>query len=137
MQTEDFTSNATYSFLQENFARIENVVDRLFVLDKDDVISASLSDRQSGKFASIDLSPRDWVKETKITKEPVLSNGFERLGVYSVFITHPIIDRETNQYIGLVGASMPTVNFFEEYGNVYDITSPFLQPMTRMEYCWL
>jgi signal transduction histidine kinase len=126
MQTGDFTSNATYSFLQENFARIENVVDRLFVLDKDDVISASLSDRRSGKFASIDLSPRDWVKETKITKEPVLSNGFERLGVYSVFITHPIIDRETNQYIGLVGASMPTVNFFEEYGNVYDITSPFL-----------
>ena len=72
------------------------------------------------------MSLRDWVRETKESRLPVLSNGFESLGVYSVYITHPIVNRETNEYIGLVGTSIPTVNFFEEYGNVHDINSPFL-----------
>jgi signal transduction histidine kinase len=37
-----------------------------------------------------------------------------------------VIDRETKQYLGLVGVSIPTIPFFEHYGNVHDINTQFL-----------
>lgn len=126
LQSGDFTSDEARSFLKQNYERVDNVINKLFVLDKNDIISASISKRGSESYPSVDLSLRDWVRETKESRLPVLSNGFESLGVYSVYITHPIVNRETNEYIGLVGTSIPTVNFFEEYGNVHDINSPFL-----------
>jgi len=126
LQSGDFTSDEARSFLKQNYDRVDNVINKLFVLDKNDIISASISKRGSESYPSVDLSLRDWVRETKESRLPVLSNGFESLGVYSVYITHPIVNRETNEYIGLVGTSIPTVNFFEEYGNVHDINSPFL-----------
>jgi signal transduction histidine kinase len=126
LQFGDFTSSQARSFLQESYAKIANVVDTLFILDKEDIISVSISERGSESFASVDLSLREWVRETRESRMPVLSNGFERLGVYSVFITHPIVNRETDEYVGLVGVSLPTVDFFEKYGNVRDIDSPFM-----------
>lgn len=126
LQSGNFTSDEARSFLKQNYDTVDNVINKLFVLDKNDIISASISKRGSESYPSVDLSLRDWVRETKESRLPVLSNGFESLGVYSVYITHPIVNRETNEYIGLVGTSIPTVNFFEEYGNVHDINSPFL-----------
>lgn len=84
LQNGDFTSSQSRSFLEESYAKIANVVDTLFILDKDDIISASVSERGSESFASVDLSLREWVRETKDSRMPVLSNGFERLGVYSL-----------------------------------------------------
>jgi hypothetical protein len=80
----------------------------------------------SETFLGIDFSFRDWVKETRTGLTPVFSNGFERQDVYRIFITYPIVNRETGEYIGLVGLSIPTVNFFAHYGNVLDINSQFL-----------
>lgn len=126
LQSGDFTSDEAGSFVKENYDKVDNVINKLFILDKDDIISASISKRGSESYPNVDLSLRDWVRETKESRLPVLSSGFESLGVYSIYVTHPIVNRETNEYIGLVGTSIPTVNFFEEYGNVHDINSPFL-----------
>ena len=126
LQNGDFTSDEAQSFLKQNYDTVDNIINKLFVLDKDDIISASISIRGSESYASVDLSLRDWVRATKESRLPVFSNSFESLGVYSIYITHPIVNRETNEYIGLVGTSIPTVNFFEDYGNVHDISSPFL-----------
>ncbi len=126
LQSGDFTSDEAGSFIKENYDKVDNVINKLFILDKDDIISASISKRGSESYPNVDLSLRDWVRETKESRLPVLSSGFESLGVYSIYVTHPIVNRETNEYIGLVGTSIPTVNFFEEYGNVHDINSPFL-----------
>ena len=45
---------------------------------------------------------------------------------FRIAVTYPIINRDTNQYIGLVGAQIPAVDFFRRYGNVYDIESQYL-----------
>jgi signal transduction histidine kinase len=126
LQSGDFTSDGAQSLLKQNYDKVDNVVNTLFVLDKDDIITTYISKRGAEPLPSVDLSLRDWVRETKESRLPVLSNGFESLGVYSVYITHPIVNRETNEYIGLVGTSIPTINFFEDYGNVHNINSPFL-----------
>ena len=103
-----------------------DIIDRLFILDKDEIIATSISARGLESFAGVDFSLREWVKETRSNLKPAFSNGFETLGLYRVFITYPITNRDNGEYIGLVGASIPTVNFFGHYGNVYDIDSPFL-----------
>ena len=89
-------------------------------------MTLSLAPMGSDTFLGVDFSFRDWVKETKITLSPVFSNGYERFGAYRVFITIPIINRETNQYLGIIGTSILTEKFFAQYGNIHDINSQFL-----------
>ena len=44
----------------------------------------------------------------------------ERMVEYGIALTYPIINENTGQYLGLVGAAIPTISFFEHYGNIYE-----------------
>jgi signal transduction histidine kinase len=114
----------------EKYAQMSERVDSLFVLNNEDIVVSGAGNLSSGRstIAPIgnDLSFRPWVRETHDTFEPVFSEGFEHLGEYRVIITNPVIDRETKQYLGLVGVSIPTISFFRHYGNVHDINTQFL-----------
>src|SRR5215212_4672054 len=57
---------------------------------------------------------------------PVFSDGFERQGIYRIFISFPIINRQTQEFLGIVGASIPSESFFAHYGNVEHIGSNLL-----------
>jgi signal transduction histidine kinase len=111
----------------EKYSQMSKIVDKLFILNDQDVVVFGISN-SSNVLAPVgsDLSFRPWVAETKHSLKPVFSEAFEAVGQYRVFITVPVIDRQTREYIGMVGVSVPTVNFFEHYGNVHDINSQFL-----------
>jgi signal transduction histidine kinase len=126
VQQGDLSGDGIKTIMKEKYIQFNTVIDRLFILDKDDIMVNSFAQLGSETFLGTDFSFRDWVKETKTGLRPVFSNGFERQDVYRIFITFPIINRESSQYIGLIGASIPTVNFFAHYGNVRNISSPFL-----------
>src|SRR5215218_4757738 len=130
LQEGQFYGQEIKQLATEKYAQMSKTVDRLFVLDAQDVavVGAGNSSSGSSTIAPVgnDLSFRPWVRETRDTLKPVFSQGFEHLGEYRVIITNPVIDRETKQYLGLVGVSIPTVHFFEHYGNVYDINTQFL-----------
>ena len=130
LQDGEFYGQEIKELATEKYAQMSKTVDRLFVLDAQDVavVGAGNSSSGSSTIAPVgnDLSFRPWVRETRDTLKPVFSQGFEHLGEYRVIITNPVIDRETKQYLGLVGVSIPTVRFFEHYGNVYDINTQFL-----------
>jgi signal transduction histidine kinase len=130
LQEGQFYGQEIKQLVTEKYAQMSEAVDRIFVLDAQDiaVVGAGNSSSGSSTIAPVgnDLSFRPWVRETRDTLKAVFSEGFEHLGEYRVIITCPVIDRETKQYLGLVGVSIPTVRFFEHYGNVYDINSQFL-----------
>jgi signal transduction histidine kinase len=130
LQNGQFYNTEIKQLATEKYAQMSETVDRLFILDAQDVVvvGAGNSSGGSSTIAPVgnDLSFRPWVRETHDTSEPVFSEGFEHLGEYRVIITNPVIDRETKQYLGLVGVSIPTVHFFGLYGNVHDINSQFL-----------
>ena len=126
LQQGDVAGDGIKKLMKEKYTEFNTIIDRLFILDKDDIMVNSFAPLGSETFLGIDFSFRDWVKETKSGLTPVFSNGFERQDVYRIFITYPIVNRETGQYFGLVGLSIPTVNFFAHYGNVLDINSQFL-----------
>jgi signal transduction histidine kinase len=130
LQEGEFYSQEIKQLVTEKYTQISDRVDSLFVLNSEDIVVGGAGNLTSGRstIAPVgnDLSFRPWVRETRDTFKPVFSEGFEHLGEYRVIITNPVINRETKQYLGLVGVSIPTVRFFGHYGNVYDVNSQFL-----------
>jgi hypothetical protein len=126
LQQGELGSERTIRLLDETYANYNLTIDRLFILDNDDTMVASLASKPSEFFLGEDFSFRSWVKETRSSLGPVFSGYFERVGIYREFITYPIISRETGEYFGMVVTSIPTVSFFSHYGNVERIDTQFL-----------
>ena len=126
MQDGSLDPNKTNSIIIEKYNSIDDIIDRIFILDKDDVVTTDLSHQGTNLDVGSSFSQREWVEEARNNLKPVFSKGFEGQGIYSIFIAVPMINRENNQYLGLIGASIPTEKFFSRYGNVHDINSQFL-----------
>jgi len=115
----------TEGLMKEKYGIIQDIVDKVFVLDRNDVVTQGLS-KSGTEYVGADFSQREWVTYVKNDLKPVFSKGFERQGLYTVYLAIPIINRQNSQYIGLIAASIPTEKFFARYGNVHDIDSQFL-----------
>ncbi len=126
LQNDELSAEKTKNLIEEKYGLVKNIVDRIFVLDKNDIVTIGLSPEGKDRYLGADFSQRAWVQEVIRTLKPVFSEGFERQGIYTTFIAIPIINRENSQYLGLIVASIPTESFFAHYGNVHDINSQFL-----------
>ena len=134
LQQGNLVGNETTEVLEKIYHQINSItpLDRLFILDKNNVVASSTAAGDLPRHIGVDFSYREWVRETKGTLMPVFSNGFEgRDGIYRIAITFPILNENTGEYTGLVAASLPTVHFFEHYGNIYDIKSQYLAALDR------
>jgi C4-dicarboxylate-specific signal transduction histidine kinase len=127
VQQGELGSDKTTRLLDDAYNAHNLTIDRLFILDKDNTMVNSISKQSSEFFLGEDFSFRDWVKQTKSTLIPVFSYGnFERQQIFREFISYPIMNRDTGQYMGMLVTSIPTIPFFAHYGNVQDINSKFL-----------
>ena len=127
LQRGDLSGDNATKLVGEKYTQFNKVINRVFLLDKNNIVKLSFSPPGSeGALLGADYSLRDWVAETRTNLKPVFSNGFEREGMYTIFISYPIISRETGQLLGIIATSIPTVPFFAHYGNVERIDTPFL-----------
>jgi len=127
LQQGNLSADKSSKLVGEKYTQFSQVIDRLFLLDKNNIVKLSYSPAGSeGAILGADYSLRDWVMNTRATLKPVFSDGFEREGMYTIFISYPIISRETGQFLGIIATSIPTVPFFAHYGNVEHIEKPFL-----------
>lgn len=132
LQQGNLVGNKTTEELEKTYQQINSKtpLDRLFILDKNNIVKSSIAATDLPRFVGVNFSDREWARETKDMQRPVYSNGFEgRDGVYRIAITFPIINE--GAYIGLVAASLSTIPFFEHYGNIYDIKSQYLAVLDR------
>ncbi|HZB16161.1 MAG TPA: sensor histidine kinase [Nitrososphaeraceae archaeon] len=132
LQQGNLVGNKTTEELEKTYQQINSKtpLDRLFILDKNNIVKSSIAANDLPRFVGVNFSDREWARETKDMQMPVYSNGFEgRDGVYRIAITFPIINE--GAYIGLVAASLSTIPFFEHYGNIYDIKSQYLAVLDR------
>ncbi|MGH9964354.1 MAG: cache domain-containing protein [Nitrososphaeraceae archaeon] len=132
LQEENLTGNELEALLKEKYDDYHGIINRLFVIDKDGVVRMSFAPKGSETFLGKDLSLRPWVESAKSNRSLTTSGGFERQDVYVVFIAYPIISRQSDQYIGIIGASIPTVPFFAKYGNVELGDRQFLVAFDRL-----
>jgi hypothetical protein len=77
-QDGELYSEQAKRLMEEKYRQFDTIVDRLFVLDENDVVTSSITQSGSETFVGNDLSLRDWVSETRDMLGPVFSNGFER-----------------------------------------------------------
>ena len=116
MQQGNQQSDGAKKLLEEKYSQFHTIINRLFVLDKNGIVTTSLAPIGAESFLSSDLSRRDWVETTKSSLQPTFSSGFERQGVYRIFITDPIINRSNGKYLGMIVTSIPTQSFFQIMG---------------------
>ena len=132
LQQGDLTSNKTKTLIQTNFLKIDNIVDHLFVVNKNNIITIDITPKGVKTYVGSNVSHREYVIQAKKMLMPVFSTIFMGLdGNYRIGIIYPIINVETGQYLGIVGSVIPTESFFAHYGNIYDINSRFLVVFDR------
>ena len=129
IQQGDLSTYHTKNLLKQVYLSMTpaNIVDSIFVLNRSDVAVVSLASNGQQLFTGVNFSDRSWVEQTKASLTPVFSNGFQGMdGNYRIALTYPIINMNSKEYLGLVAAQTPTVQFFQHYGNIHNITSQYL-----------
>ncbi len=79
LQQGELSGNETTKLLQEVYNQINSItpVDRLFILNKDNIATINIIPKGEKPFVGVNFSYREWVKQTKDAHMPVFSNGFE------------------------------------------------------------
>jgi signal transduction histidine kinase len=132
MQRGEFDDEELRRIMVEQKQRIDEItpVDYLLVNDKNGIRVGIVG--ATAHILGGDFSSREYFEVARETRQPVFSNGyFGDDGIYRMAITQPIINRDTGDYLGIVGTSMPTIQLFAHYGNVHDIGSQFLVAFDR------
>jgi hypothetical protein len=125
VQEREYSSPALKELMQEEFGKYNNTINRLFILDNNDVMTVGLAKEREPLVGS-DLSFRDWVRTTRESNSTVFSDGFERQGLYRIFISYPVFDRLSGDYIATIGASVLADPFFSFYKNIENFEEGFL-----------
>jgi signal transduction histidine kinase len=131
-QQGDLSSNNTKRIMNDTYFQINKIAsaDRLFILDKDDNVAAiNITSKEKNAFldSTTKLSNTNWIRETKSKLLPIFSNGLKgEDGKYRIAISYPVVDKYSTRYMGMVGALLPAVDFFQHYGNIYDIKSQYI-----------
>lgn len=134
LQQGELYGDRVGNLMGERFNQINKIskIDGLFIADRNNIITYNKVPEGQRSFVNIDISFRDYVRETKSSLSPVFSNGFRGIdGTYKIALTFPIINRDSEEYIGMVGVEIPSVDFFARYGNVYNIDTQFLVAYDR------
>jgi HK/GC/Chemotaxis protein-like, sensor domain len=121
MQQGDLSGDKTNELMKEIFLPQSTSfgVDRIAILNENGTLVNSLAIKGERIYTGTNFSFRSWVRQTKNTLAPVFPGGFQGVdGKVRVALTYPIVNRETGKYLGLVAASVPTVEFFQRYGNI-------------------
>jgi signal transduction histidine kinase len=133
IQQGELSTSSTRNLVEGVYLQINSIVDRLFLVDKNNIVVLNIIIPKGQKtFVGSNVSHFNWISETKAEKKPIFSNGYLGLdGKIRIGITYPIINIKTGEYLGLVGAAVPTVPFFSNYGNIHDIKSQYLAVLDR------
>jgi signal transduction histidine kinase len=135
LQDENLSGDKVDKIVDEKFRQLKSVteVDGLLITDKDGIINVHKTSKGQKNFVNIDLSSRDYMKQTKSSLQPVYSNGFTGIdGKYRIAITYPIVSVIDGHYIGTAIANLPTIDYFKTYGNVENISSQFLVTFDKL-----
>jgi signal transduction histidine kinase len=137
----DLTSISDRNLLDTMFSDINNltVIESLDILDKNGVptlVAGSNSQIQGddndffGPTHKNNTNANTSAGISQPKKQeliPIFSDGFYGSdGTFKIALTYPIVDTDTGESRGYLRASIPSVDFFKRYGNIYNISSQYL-----------
>jgi len=127
LQNGDFTSNTTRKILESTFQDLDPIIDRIMILDKKDVVSMDINEKEDKSILGTDFSYSDFVQKTRIDKEPLISNGFTAIDdTFQIAINYPIVNFETGEYMGMISTRIGTAELFSRFGNIHNQEKEFI-----------
>lgn len=119
IQGGELSGNGTSALLAENYLPVRESIGSIFILDKNDIVTAIIS-RDDQNLVGSSHFGKDYVNDAKATLSPVLSRSYADANNTSyVVLSYPIIQRETGEYLGLVAASIPLQQILGGFGSPY------------------
>ena len=107
----DNNNTKSKRLIEDTYQQINSLIDNLFILDKNNIIKIDLVPAGEKNFLGANVSHLRWIRETQTQLKPVFSNGYVGLdGKYGIGLAYPLVNRETGQYMGIIGAIVPTEN---------------------------
>jgi len=129
LQQGELYGDRIQKLMKEKFDQINDItkVDGLFIVDENNIITTHIVSEGKRSFVNIDISFRDYIQETRNTLKPVFSDGFKGIdNIFSIALTVPIVNSDSEKYIGIIGIQIPTEPFFAHSGNINNVNSQFL-----------
>ena len=129
LQQGELYGDRIQKLMKEKFDQINDItkVDGLFIVDENNIITTHIVSEGKRSFVNIDISFRDYIQETRNTLKPVFSDGFKGIdNMFSIALTVPIVNSDSEKYIGIIGIQIPTEPFFAHSGNINNVNSQFL-----------
>ncbi len=124
--------------INSSFPSSEMLRESLFfnVDDKNDnIINKTTTTNNDINAGESSIVSQDYYKQVSEVKEPLFfsgqsafstNNSTSNNNAYRIIISDPIINEESGKFLGMVGLSLSTDDFFKRLGNVYDIKSPYI-----------
>lgn len=120
IQEGELSGDRISTLLAENYNPVKESVRSIFILDSNDVETATtvlLDDQNSMGLLHFG---KDYVAETKVKLAPVLSRSYSGVnGTSYVILSYPVIQRESGEYLGLVAAVIPLQQILSGLGGPY------------------
>ena len=96
LQKGDFGNEKAKNLVEQKYIQFAPVINRLLILDRNGRVSMSYAPNGIETFLGQDFSSRVWVTNGQ-GRSALFFNGFELAGIYRIFITYPIINRDDDQ----------------------------------------
>ncbi len=135
LQQGNFQSANTGKILNDRFEQINDItpIDRLFLIDKNGTSKMNVAKKGLPPYIGVNFHHFEWIRESKYNISPVFSDTYTGIdGKHKIGLAYPVVVNSTKGgYAGSVVVVMPASEFFEHFGNIYDIRSPYLSVLDR------
>ncbi len=130
----DLGTEESNKLIDQTFSRLNSIspTAQILALDEDfKVLSQASKNHNSFVGATVRGLPDLINSEENRTKSEskILSINTSLFDEPEIAITFPIVNKETNNYNGLLLVTFPSSEFFKRHGNIYDVESQFLMVM--------
>lgn len=131
LQKGDLYGAQASDALAEKYAQLAGIVDRMAITDSSGVATLTLD--AAGKNVYVGRSfAYPFVEQAIAERRTVVSDGFTGLdGRIRLGVAHPVINAETGELVGIVGASFSPEKFLLQRGSNYDVSSTFIVAIDR------
>ncbi|HXT85000.1 MAG TPA: cache domain-containing protein, partial [Verrucomicrobiae bacterium] len=129
LQEGDYQSNSTYNLMKKRFDEInENTpIDRLFLVDNNGIAKMTILSKNQTSHIGENFSNREMARVAKNTLSPVFSSAYYgKDGTLKIGVSYPIISDISKKYAGIVGVVISVNDFFNHFGNIYNMNSQYL-----------
>jgi signal transduction histidine kinase len=123
----NLSSDIIQKLLTEQFPEVGSSIAypaQFVLIDRNGIVVAA-SPQEGPLHLNENLTGQQYLVLPELLRKPVVSVQYQNNSSSSIIIAYPISQRSTGQLIGLVAAIMRP-DLFENYGNTYGISSPYL-----------